>query len=129
MMDLSRRGFLKAVAAVTAGALIVPSVRLILPNESLLNGEQWVATVRELTAYEIISDEILLRHDILGPGKQFSCTQRLLPSQTELSIARRMACSLLEGRMRMEGWTVHDLKPLAIPARWSEPDWLRSLPA
>ena len=113
--DVSRRGFLKACAAITAGALVLPSLRLILPNESLLAGEQWIATVRELCGYDIYSDEIVLRHDILGPTDQYYCAQRIPPNQRELVTARKIAATLLEDKMRAEGLTIHDLKPLPIP--------------
>lgn len=128
MSDLSRRGFLKACAAVTAGALILPSFRLILPNESLLDGEQWIATVRELAAYEIVSDSILIRHDILGPDEQFYCEQRIPQNQRELLAARVRAAMVLEDKMRMQGWTLRDLRPLPIP-RGLEHLSLEGLPA
>jgi hypothetical protein len=95
--------------------LILPSLRLILPNESLLKGEQWIATVREVSAYSILQDEILLRHDILGPTAQFNCTQTIPLNQRELIAARKVAAILLEDKMRSEGWSLHDLKPLPIP--------------
>lgn len=114
-MEATRRGFLKLCAGVAAGALIVPSLRLILPNESLLKDERWVATVRELSGYSINTDEILLRHDILGPTGQFNCTQKIPLSQRELIIARKVAATLLENEMRAQGWSLHDLKPLPIP--------------
>lgn len=118
---LNRRGFLK-VCAVASSAVLLPEFRLVEPQDELLDGENWIATVREVAAYDINTDEILVRHDILGPGHQFSVTN-VMPCDAEgLHTVRKAAASALRDKMSEVGWTVADLRPLSMPPGISSGD-------
>lgn len=116
-MDMTRRGFLKALAtvgAVGAGVIAIPQIRLILPDEPLLAHEKWIANVREIAQYEIASDGIWLRHDIMVKGEHFSVGS-IAHGAGDFAYCRNLAATLLGNVMRQKGWAVHDLEPLPIP--------------
>jgi hypothetical protein len=115
MTDLTRRGFLKAIGGLAAGAIVLPSLRLIVPSDQpLLGGEKWLANVRELSHYALNFDAMILRHDILVRGHQFSVDSKLT-DKASLLRSRKQAAVLLGDLIRHNGWTAHDLEPLPIP--------------
>ena len=62
---MDRRHFLKAIGAIT-GSIYVPPFQLVVPEVLIPQGLQWFGTAREVFAYDITTDEILMRHDILS---------------------------------------------------------------
>lgn len=124
---LNRRGFLK-LCAIFSGAALLPAIRLIESQDELLYGEDWIATVREVAAYDINTDDILIRHDILGQSEQLS-VMSVMPRDSEgLYRARKTAASALRNKMNELGWTVADLRQLPIPhGVMSGDDMLRAI--
>jgi hypothetical protein len=129
-MDLSRRGFLKAVGAVTAGSLIVPAFQLILPAEALPVGEQLLGSVRELVQYEIEWDRFAVRFDVASDTTQLGVDFWLpYPTSTDweklMRDARQQAAKLLHEEMTHRGMRLSDLKTLPIPHGYQHPNWAR----
>lgn len=124
---LNRRGFLK-VCAVASSAVLLPEFRLVEPQDELLDGENWIATVREVAAYDINTDEILVRHDILGPSDQFSVTNVMPRNAEGLYEVRKTTAIALRDKMREMDWTAADLRPLSMPSGiGSGDDMLRAM--
>lgn len=114
---MNRRGFLKGIAQLTAGAIILPSVRIVLPDEELLIGEQWVASVREIGHFDIhhaSGSAMIVRHDICSGGERWF-VEHLIESREELPRIRRMSAIRLGEKLIERGWRIDDLMPLPFP--------------
>jgi len=127
--DVSRRGFLKAVGIVSAGALIIPSFSLISPYAS---APGLLGSVRELLAYDITWDRHLVRFDLLANGpnwEQLGVDLRLYARtaeelMVELQQAREMAGTVLHDHMEHIGIKPSVLRRLPIPSGYVEPGWV-----
>lgn len=115
---MQRRFFLKAVAALSTVPLIkVPDFRVIAPSEALLTAEQWFANVRELSAYDIGSDQMHYRWDLWDGTNQWGIDFMASCSPEDLIRARKEASIVLADGLRHSGIDLRSLKPMPI-ASW-----------
>lgn len=115
-MELTRRGFLKAIATVGAGIIAMPAIKLIVPTkELLLANERWIANVRELVMYDIVRDYFVCRHDILVKDVQIG-VDSILTGPDAIHVVRESSARLLADKIAHEGWSLSELRPLPIPA-------------
>jgi len=126
-MNLTRRGFLKAVGALGAG-LVIPDFRLIVPEQSLLVGESFIAPVRELIepavsctvdeANYIVRHDIIFGHDVgarLWDNYKQATVTSPMASKHHLQKVRNAAAVLLATCMREHGVMLADLHGLPMP--------------
>ena len=134
MIDMpSRRGFLKAVGAVAAGALIVPSFSLIVATDPVPKSLAWFGSAREIVGYNISVDEYVGRIDILSRRHdlQLGVDFRLRGSNEDEIYAhlleqRQMCADVLKREMDSHGITLADLVKLETPDDYREPAWLKA---
>lgn len=111
-MDISRRFFLKAVAALSTVPLIkVPDFRLMSPGGILLPGEQWFTTVREISVYDQFRDQWIYRWDLYDGANQWS-VDAAVSTPSDLEESRHAASILFRDSLRADGIDVRNLKPL-----------------
>lgn len=114
-MSTTRRGFLKACAAVAAGAIIIPDFRLIEPDAPLFDGESLVAEVRELVQYSLNYGGLEFLYSIIGPGNNHISVNAFLEnaplSAYHLEKVRQPCAAALQREMRARGWKLKDLRP------------------
>lgn len=120
---MNRRSFLKAVGVIGASTILVPSFDLVLPESVIAEDLTWFATVREVCAYDINSDSVLVQHDVLSPfdNIQLGITQRVrnrLDANETKEIRRIAADELLKG-IKIRGILLSNLRPLPIPTGFS----------
>ena len=115
---MNRRDFLKAIGVMTGG-IYVPEFQLILPETPIPEPLEWFGTVREIFAYDLRSDELMMRHDILAKSKltQLHLDHRLRSGDPYLrdSIleARKTSELLLFEAMKERNIKISDL--IALP--------------
>jgi hypothetical protein len=124
-----RRGFLKAVGAVAAGALVVPAFALITPADAVAAGETWFGSARELIQYDITTDKFVGRIEIATQREQLGLQFTIdatTPEQLRADLAevRQFAAEELKRKMDQHRILLTDLQRLPIPAGYQEPDWL-----
>jgi hypothetical protein len=123
---MQRRGFLKCLFAVPAAGLIaVPALRLIEPEELVLDTELWGGTARELVQFDIFRNAVILRIDVMSDKMHGGVDQILTPGAGIESLyeARKRAALMIGNEMKMRGVMPSDLKPMPIPAGYKKPDY------
>lgn len=125
---MDRRGFLRAVG-LTTGAIFVPDFLLVIPEQNIPQDLSWFATARELIQYDLPTDAVLMRHDILGRETQLFVDQKY-GSKEELVLrignARTLAAELLGNEMKRRKMRIDELRPLPIPLGYVTPNWLKA---
>lgn len=128
-METSRRGFLKACGLVAGSAIILPSLRLIVPDQTMLPNELWLATVRETFSFDIYKNCWFMRMDVLAGKEQFGVDCIVgseFPTLDDLSRIREPAIHVLSDYLRHEGIAFDELRPPPIPVGYVTPEWARA---
>lgn len=120
---MDRRSFFKVVGALTA-AVAMPSAAttLLEATQTIPAGLEQLGLIRELAAYDILSDLILVRYDVFARNVQTQLgVDMRFPradweSQAAMKRHRALAKQVLEDSMRSQGISWADLEPLKIPA-------------
>jgi len=125
-MDISRRYFIKACAAIsalTASGLSIPNFLGVLSYDEPPRNHRWLFSIRELFDYDIKNDSDIVRYDIYAPNKKkrFLVGCRYDPSIKRKEFHKRVrmpALSSLKNRMIEEKIKLSDLKPLPVPIEY-----------
>lgn len=120
---MDRRSFFRVVGALTA-AVAVPSVAttLLEATQSVPAGLSQLGLIRELAAYDIGRDLVLVRYDVFARNVQTQLgVDMRFPradweSQAAMKRYRALAKQVIEDSMRHDGIAWSDLEPLPIPA-------------
>lgn len=115
---MNRRTFFKVMAA-TVAATALPVSWVESDSPAILENNQ-LSLIREITQYDIRNDWIIARWDILTDKSQFSVSMPVI-DEKDLIEKRVIARSMLEEKMKNEGFTWEDLRPLAVPDSLSHP--------
>ena len=110
---MDRRHFLKAIGVI-AGSIYVPPFQLVIPEAVVPTGLKWFGTVREVFAYDIRNDYLMMRHDILSHSHktQLGIDFRLYGGallKEEIQENRDIAENELFNEMKKRGIKVSDL--------------------
>ena len=112
---MDRRHFLKAIGVIV-GSIYVPPFQLVIPETVIPQGLQWFGTAREVFAYDIRTDEILMRHDVLSHSHktQLHVSYRLDSTnlKEDIEANRKTSEELLLEEMKKRGIKITDLIPL-----------------
>ncbi len=130
---MNRRGFLACIAALTATSVISPTVQASL-NALAENGGEVVhawpeGMMRELMGYDMASDSVFVRYDILfgpgtgsrldAPGDQQMHVDFRWPTREESLVniheQRAVARKVLENSLKEKGATFADLRQMELP--------------
>jgi hypothetical protein len=132
MTDVTRRGFLKAIGAITAGSLVIPAFSLITPAAAIPAGLEWFGSARELIQYDIAIDEFFFRIDIATRNEQLGCDFRIRGNTQDqllanLARARDVATERIRDEAASRSIGLADLVRLPVPDDYKEPWWMRQI--
>jgi hypothetical protein len=115
---MNRRTFFKVMASAVA-ATALPASWIESDSPAILENNQ-LSLIREITQYDIRNDWIVARWDILTDKSQFFVSMPVR-DEKDLIEKRVVAKAILEEKMKKEGFTWADLRPLAVPDSLSIP--------
>lgn len=125
---MQRRTFLKVIAALT-GAVATPAIATQLVEATEAISTPALGLIREIAAYDIARDELIVRYDIFCKEEQlqlFVDTRLFWKDKAGLEQNRQIAKELLENELKHRGLSWSDLTPLPIPQGYTPPDWLHA---
>lgn len=122
-MNLDRRSFFRVLGALAASTA-VPSIAtsLLEVAQPVPAGLSQVGLIRELAAYDIQKNLVLVRYDVLARnvqtqlGVDIRIPRREWESLEVMERHRGIVKQLLEDAMRHDGISWSDLEPLPIPS-------------
>ncbi len=111
-METTRSTFLKLVAATSASALV--PFRLIKNTTPLLEGEQWIAQIRETNTYVIEKDLWIQRYDIRSNEESWTqiSVEFQLNTSEPIDSYRETALQMLLEQMEKDGIDPNNLVTL-----------------
>lgn len=112
---MDRRTFLKIVSAVPAVTAIPAYALEFVPQETKITSSQkFIGLMREIIAYDISKDAIVIRHDVYNGQVQIGIDQ-ILPNRKVSSVkkARISAAHILLDEIQKRNIKLSSLKPLS----------------
>ena len=129
-MDLTRRGFLRLMAACAATvAMPVPQFVLAEPMVVIPSMPVALGGIRVLSQFDIRNDRFIVRLDACNGKDQFGVDFWVAGSgdiRKDYLEHRAVAEQVLRESMLHEGWLASDMIALPLPLGYKEPDWMRA---
>lgn len=122
---MDRRSFFKVVGALAATvALPSAATTLLEATQPVPAGLAQLGLIRELAAYDLHRDQVLVRYDVFARnvqtqlGVDMRFTSRDWANPELMKGHRDLARQVLEDSMRHQGISWADLEPLPIPVSY-----------
>lgn len=129
-MDITRRGFLKLVSAVTASAVIPATAFVLADPEQIIEEMPFeIGSIRAISIYEIGWDRHIVRLDAFNrkTNEQFGVDFVFKAANRECYLsARKAAERVLTDSVKQSKWLASDMIALPIPSGYREPAWMRA---